>query len=142
MNRSHFLLCLVILMLSSTNASASVFGDVRGTVIDPQARAIAAARVTLLSAASSFSRTTDTDATGEFSFRAVPIGEYTLTVESGSFSKSTSELLVLSDRTTVLSVRLKIAPVLQQVEVRSEPGRVDSGSATPVTLVSRKEIAQ
>src|SRR6267142_1118291 len=88
MNRNHLLLCLVILVLSTTNVSASVFGDVRGTVIDPQARAIAAARVTLLSASSSFSRTTDTDGAGEFSFRAVPIGEYTVTVESASFSKS------------------------------------------------------
>jgi|GEM_PF-954070 len=142
MNRSHFLLCLVILALSATNALASVFGDVRGTVIDPQALAIPAARVNLRSASSSFSRATDTDVAGEFSFRAVPIGEYTVTVESGSFSKSTLALVVLSDRTTVLRVMLTIAPVSQQVEVRGEPGRVDSGSATPVTLVSRKDIAR
>ena len=78
MNQSRFLFCLVILVLSTTKASASVFGDVHGTVIDPHARAIAAARVTLLSSTSSFSRTTDTDAAGEFFFRAVPIGEYTV----------------------------------------------------------------
>ena len=142
MKRSHFLLCLVILVLSTTNASASVFGDVRGTVIDPQSRAIAAARVTLLSASSSLSRTTDTDVAGEFSFRAVPIGEYRVTVESARFSESTMALVVLSDRSTVLRVMLTIAPISQQVEVRGEPGRLDPGSATPVTLVTRKEIAQ
>jgi hypothetical protein len=115
---------------------------VRGTVIDPQQRPIVAARVTLLSASSSLSRTTDTDGAGEFSFRAAPIGEYTVTVESRGFSKSTLALIVLSDRATALRVQLKIAPVSQQVEVRVDPGRVDSGSPTPVTLVSRRQIAQ
>jgi outer membrane receptor protein involved in Fe transport len=141
-NRSHFLVCLAILVLSTTNATASVFGDVNGKVIDPQARAIAAAKVTLRSNSSSVSRTTDTDAAGEFSFRAVPIGEYTVTVESGSFSKSTLGVIVLSDRTTVMRVMLKIGIVAEQVEVRSEPGLVDTGSATTVTLISRQEIAQ
>ena len=72
----------------------------------------------------------------------MPIGEYTVTVESSGFSKSTLVLIVLSDRTTVLSVQLKIAPVSQQVEVRATPGRVDSDSPTPITLVSRQQIAQ
>src|SRR5207253_3017629 len=94
------------------------------------------------SRSSSFSQTTDTNGDGEFSFRKVPIGEYLVTVESGGFSKSTLALIVLSDRTTALGVQLKIAPVSQQIEVRTTPGQVESGSATPVTLVSRKQIAQ
>src|SRR5262252_3200893 len=49
---------------------------------------------------------------------------------------------VLSDRTTVLRLQLKIAPVSQQVEVKAAAGRVDSDSPTPVTLVSRQQIAQ
>jgi hypothetical protein len=115
---------------------------VKGTVIDPQQRPLVAAKVSLLSRTSSFSRTTNTDGDGGFSFRAVPIGEYAITVETSGFSKSTLALIVLSDRTTVLSVQLKIAPVSQQVEVRTTPGQVDSGSATPVSLISRKQIAQ
>jgi hypothetical protein len=142
MKRTPILLSVFLIMFCAVTVSASVFGDVRGTVLDPQQRAIASAKVTLLSRSSLFSRTTDTDGVGEFSFRAVPIGEYTVSVESNGFSKSSLALVVLSDRSTVLSVQLKIAPVSQRVEVKSEPGRLDSGSATPVTLVSRKQIEQ
>ena len=143
MKIAHSIWCCVLLMFCfAVTVSASVFGDVSGTVVDPQQRPIAAAKVSLVSRTSSFSRTADTDRDGGFSFRAVPIGEYTVTVESSGFSKSTLALIVLSDRTTALSVRLKIAPVSQQVEVRTTPGQVDSGSATPVTLVSRQQIAQ
>lgn len=142
MNINRLLSSFVLIILAVAAAHASVFGDVKGTVLDPQQRPLVAAKVSLVSRTSSFSRTTDTDGDGAFSFRAVPIGEYTVTVESGGFSKSTLALIVLSDRTTALSVQLKIAPVSQQVEVRTTLGQVESGSATPVSLVSRKQIAQ
>ena len=142
MNINRLLSSLVLIVLSVAAVHASVFGDVRGTVLDPHQRPIATAKITLLSRSSSFSRTTDTNGDGEFSFRAVPIGEYTVTVELSGFNKSTLTLTILSDRTTVLRVQLKIAPVSHQVEVRTTPGQVESGSATPVTLVSRKQIAQ
>src|SRR5712664_2753299 len=142
MNINRIFSSLVLIVLSVAAAHASVFGDVKGMVLDPQQRPVIAAKVSLLSRTSSFSRTTDTDSDGEFSFRAVPIGEYTITVESGGFSKSTSALIVLSDRATVLRLQLRIAPVSQQVEIRTTPGEVGSDSPTPLTLVSRKQIAQ
>jgi hypothetical protein len=142
MNIKRLLSSFFLVILSVAAARASAFGDVKGTVLDQQQRPIANAKVTLLSRTSSFSRTTNTDGDGAFSFRAVPIGEYTATVESGGFSKFTLALIVLSDRTTVLSAQLKLAPISQQVEVKIKPGRVDSESATPVTLVSRQQVAQ
>ena len=142
MDFNRLLSSFVFIVLTVSAAHASVFGDVEGTVLDPQQRPVVAARVSLLSRTSSFTRTTDTDGDGGFSFRTVPIGEYTVTVESGDFSKSTLALIVLSDRATVLRMQLKIAPVSQQVEVRTTPGQVDSDSPTPVTLVSRKQIAE
>jgi len=142
MNINRLSSSFVLIVFSVAAAHASVFGDVKGTVLDPQQRPLVDARVSLLSRTSSSSRTTVTDSDGGFSFRAVPIGEYTVTVESSGFSKSTLALIVLSDRTTVLRIQLKIAPISQQVEVRAAPGRVDSDSPTPVTLVSRKQIAR
>ncbi|MDX6575833.1 MAG: hypothetical protein QOE96_1786 [Blastocatellia bacterium] len=142
MNINRLLSSFVLIILSFAAAQASVFGDVKGTVLDPQQRPLVAARVSLVSRTSSFSRSTDTDGDGAFSFRAVPIGEYTVTVETSGFSKSTLALIVLSDHATVLRVQLKIAPVSQQVEVRATPGQVGSDSPTPVTLISRKQIAQ
>ena len=142
MKINRLLSIFVLIVLSVTAAYASAFGDVRGTVFDPQQSAIVGAKVTLRSSSSSFSRTATTDGAGEFSFRSVPIGEYTVIVESNGFSQSLLALTVLSDRATVVRVLMKIAPVSQQVEIRSAAGRVDSISATPVTLISRKQVAE
>jgi outer membrane receptor protein involved in Fe transport len=142
MNIDKVLLVLFLVTLGVSTAHASVFGDVKGTVLDPQQRPIAAAKVTLLSRSSSFSKTTQTDAVGDFSFRAVPIGEYTITIESSGFSKSSLALTIFSDHTSVLRVQLKIPTVSEQVEVRTTGGQVGSDSPTPVTLVSRRQIEQ
>jgi outer membrane cobalamin receptor len=142
MKRHHILLSLAIALLLASRASASVFGEVSGTVVDPQQQSITSATVTLVARTSAYSQTTQTDGAGHFLFRSVPVGEYTVSVESGGFSKSSWVLTVLSDRTTVLRLQLRIAPVSQQVEVRAAPGGVDSDSPTPVTLISRQQIAQ
>jgi outer membrane cobalamin receptor len=142
MKRHHILLSLAIALLLASRASASVFGEVSGIVVDPQQQSITSATVTLVARTSAYSQTTQTDGAGHFLFRSVPVGEYTVSVESGGFSKSSWVLTVLSDRTTVLRLQLRIAPVSQQVEVRAAPGGVDSDSPTPVTLISRQQIAQ
>ena len=140
MNR--IFLCLIVIVTSFISVRASVFGDVKGAVLDPQQRAIARAKITLASHSSSVSRVTVTDVVGEFSFRAVPVGEYTVNVESSGFSKVTLAVIVLSDRTTTVTVHLKIAPISQQVEVNAKPGEVRSESPTPVTLVNRRQISE
>ena len=134
--------CVLLLLCLVQTVSASVFGEVRGTVLDPQQRPIVGAKITLLSRSSSFVQSTDTDGAGEFTFRTVPIGEYTVTMESTGFSKSTLMLVVLSDRTTVLRQQLKIGEISQQVEVAASPSDLRSESSGPVSLISRQQIAQ
>ncbi|HEX6716823.1 MAG TPA: TonB-dependent receptor [Pyrinomonadaceae bacterium] len=142
MKLHRILLSSILIIFGFISARASIFGDVKGNVLDPQQHPIAAAKVMLQSRSSSFSRSTGTDGAGEFSFRGVPIGEYSITIDSRGFAKWTVAITVLSDRATVLHAQLTIAPVSQQVTVTASPGRIDSSGSTPVTLVSRQQIAQ
>jgi len=136
-----YLACTVMLIAGIANPSqASVFGDIKGTVLDPQQRPIAAGSVKIVARTSAYTRTAVTDNKGEFLFRSVPIGEYIMTVEVSGFARSTTTLTVLSDRTTTVAAQVQIAPVSQQVTVNTGPGRVDTEGHTPVTLVSRRQI--
>src|SRR5947209_11051271 len=142
MKRHHVLLCAVFLLFCATSVAASVFGDVRGLVVDPQQRTIAGANVTLRSRTSAFSQTSQTNAVGVFFFRTVPIGEYTVTVESSGFSKVERAVTVVSDSAPVLQFILEIAPVTQRIEVIATTDTLGSDSPTPTTLVSRQQIAR
>src|SRR5262245_57699827 len=131
------LLASFLVVSTSVSSQASVFGDVRGVVLDPQARPIAGATVALRAERSTFERSASTDPSGEFVFRAVPLGEYALSAESPGFSRIERAIAVVSDNASPIRLRLPIAPLTETTEVA---GRPVSDSPTPITLVDRQEI--
>src|SRR5215472_13790679 len=96
---------LLVIAWAASEAHASVFGDARGVVLDPQSQPIKDARVTLRARASSFSRDTRTDASGEFLFRAVPLGEYLLSAEDPGFNPLELVVRVVSDSAPEIRVQ-------------------------------------
>jgi len=131
---------LFVLMMSCSNVGASLLGDVRGVVRDPQRRLIKDAKITLHARASEFSVTALTDDDGLFLFRTVPIGEYLITVEAGGFKKIEQPLTVVSGSSPMLQFQLEVAPLSQSVDIVASPELIGSDSPTPTTLVSRAEI--
>jgi outer membrane cobalamin receptor len=139
-NATRFL--LIAILTSATAGWSSVFGDLRGSVLDPQQHAIKGARVTLHALASDFTRTSDTDDNGEFAFRSIPLGEYTVSVEQAGFAKAQQLVTVTTGNVPELSFQLQVAPVSARIDIVAPPGAVGSQSPTPTTLVSRTEIAR
>lgn len=132
---------ITLMTICSIPAFASVFGDIRGIVRDPQGNPVAAAKAVLHARASSFTRTSQTNNNGEFVFRAVPIGEYTVSVEQSGFSKLERAITVISDNAPVLEFNLEIAPISQRVEVvATVDNALSSDTPTPTTLISREQI--
>src|SRR5512146_919861 len=87
---------VAIWLLLVAGVSATIFGTVRGLIHDPQHRPVAAARVTLRSTASQFSKTISSDNAGEFQFETVPLGEYYVTVEVPGFNVQQQALALTS----------------------------------------------
>jgi TonB dependent receptor-like, beta-barrel/Carboxypeptidase regulatory-like domain/TonB-dependent Receptor Plug Domain len=121
-------------------AAAIVFGSVRGTVEDPQHRAVPGASVTLKAADSAATQSAVTDATGSFVFPAIPVGDYTLTVALQGFTTAKRSLTVVSSSATVLQIELAVAALNQSISVSATPAAVAVKSVTPITLVDRREI--
>src|ERR1700749_1414971 len=111
MNYIRYLLFSVFILLFSLTALASIFGDVRGLVRDPQQRPLKDAKVSLRAKTSDFSKTAQTNDAGEFLIRSIPVGEYTLTVEYQGFGKSEKAVTVISDSAQTVQVQLEVAPV-------------------------------
>ena len=64
-----FVFALALLSIFVPSMRATIFGSVRGIVHDPQHRPVVSVDVTLKSATSSWSQTTQTNPDGSFSFR-------------------------------------------------------------------------
>ena len=137
-SRSLFVwLCFVLLVGS---AAATVFGAARGVVHDPQHRPIQSAIVTLKSKISNASRTTETNVNGDFQFNAVPLGEYTVTVDAKGFAQLSQEVVVISGSVPVLHFQLPLATAKEKITVPASLTVIATDSFTPITLVNRLDI--
>jgi outer membrane cobalamin receptor len=137
-----FILLAVALGVSAPLARATIFGGIRGIVHDPEHRPIAGATVTLKSAASSWSETTQTTDDGGFTFSPVPLGDYQLTVDHAGFEGSKQTITIASDTSSILHVPLRISAVNQTEVVSAQAEVTTVDSVTPTTLLDRQDIAR
>jgi Carboxypeptidase regulatory-like domain/TonB-dependent Receptor Plug Domain len=142
MSYSYRILRLSFVVLSSATAFATIFGNVRGVVHDPQHRPIPGAQVTLRAQASSWEQSASSNANGEFEFSAVPAGDYVLAVSAQGFQVFKQEITVSSGSAPIFHCQLQVQPVKQSVEVSSAPETINTESSATETLVSRQIIAR
>ena len=121
---------------------ATIFGNIRGIVHDPQHRPIAGVDVTLKSSTSAWTQTVQTDPNGEFHFDAVAIGEYSIAIHHPGFRDISENLVLSSGSSPLLHFELKIASTTQSVQVSAEEQsqEIDTSSSTTQTLVTRSDI--
>jgi outer membrane receptor protein involved in Fe transport len=142
LKRSALLGVLVLGLWGAAPARATIFGNVRGIVHDPQHRPIDSAHVTLRAQASDWSQEARTDEDGEFAFAAVPIGDYLVRVEAAGFGAGEMKIEVTSNSAPILHFLLPIETVKQTVEVAATPAAVALESPAERTVVNREQIAR
>lgn len=123
-----------------TNAQVST-ADVNGTVSDSAGRVVAGATVTIANPATGFSRTATTDGAGYYVITSLQPGDYTLTVEAASFSKTVVKDLALRvGLTRTVNVELKAGQITEVVEVIGNEALVETTKSDIGTGISPKEI--
>jgi hypothetical protein len=140
----RILLFLAVAFLFASGVLATILGTVRGVVHDPQHRPIADASVKLKSATSDWTQAGQTDQDGAFSFSAVPVGDYLVTVTKTGFADDQQTVTVASDSSPTLHYQLKIAAVNETATVSeaAQENVANVDSVTPTTLVARLDIAE
>ena len=134
---------LLLLLITTTPAAfANDYGAVRGVVHDPQHRPIQNAMVMLKAKSSDWAKSVTTDATGQFQFNAVALGEYSVSVASKGFAQTSQDVIVISGSVPVVHFQLQVASANEKVTVSATPAVVATDSFTPTTLVSSLDIAR
>ena len=127
-------------LLLAATAYANVFGSVGGIVHDPHHRPVQGASVTIKAASSEWTKSGLTDASGEFRFNAVPLGDYSVSVVSDGFAAAQQDVTVISGSEPVLHFQLEVAAKSEKVTVSAAAEIAPTDTATPITLVDRVDI--
>ena len=133
----------VILMGLPVNLFAASDGSVSGTVSDPTGAVIAGAHVTLDSTASKSEYTSVTDGEGMYSFPALPVGHYDVTIEASGFkTEKIADLIV--DTGAALNVNTALAlgqhSETVNVEVSGSLVEVDTAASHLGELVTGSQM--
>ena len=131
---------VLLAMILSRPAKATVFGNVRGVVHDPQHRPVSGAQATLQARDSQYTQAAKTTPDGEFYFDAVPLGDYTITVNAPGFSTEAQTLTVVSGSAPVLHYQLAVAATKEEVTVTASGADLNPDSPRRDIVISSKEI--
>jgi hypothetical protein len=124
---------------SSALCAADV-GSVRGVVHNSQHLPIAQAAVKLKSATSDWEQSSSTDQHGEFAFMTVPLGDFVLSVSQSDYATTTQLVSVASGSFPVAHIQLAKGSPLDTVTVTAAAEAPEQNTATPTTLVTRRDI--
>jgi hypothetical protein len=139
-NRTHALIFVVLLSWSALPVRATVYGNVRGIVHDPTHHPVGGAQVVLQASDSAFKMDSKTNADGEFSFSAVPLGKYSVTVQASGFAEQSQIFTVVSGQAPILHYQLAVASNEEQVTVTAAPEDLNPDSPRRDIGISQKQI--
>ena len=110
-------------------------GTITGTVVDPSGAAIPNAQVTATSTTQGTKRETTSGAAGEFSFYAVPIGQYTIAISAAGFAPATVNSVQVNAGAAsgLKTVRLSLGSSATQVEVNGSSAALLQTTDSQVT---------
>jgi Carboxypeptidase regulatory-like domain len=134
---------LVFVLLAAASLAAQTFrGTILGTVTDAQGAVVAGAKVTVKNAGTGLERTTETGASGDYSFPELPLGTYTVTVTLAGFQTFVAKDVTVDVSTEArVDVRMTPGQVSQRVEVSAEVPLIETTNNTLGGRIDAAEIA-
>src|SRR5215216_1356811 len=137
----HILVVTLIAACAITATAQTSTSRITGRVVDAKQASIAGASVTITNEATNVSQTQTTTEAGVYAFEALPVGDYSLTVEQNGFKKfvKTGNHLEINNPLTV-DVALEIGQLSETVTVQGGPEQLQTANATIGNVVEQKAI--
>lgn len=134
------LLALVLFALTPA-LHAQYRASLRGTVTDPSGAVVPDAHVTLTDKETGRVRTTTANASGVYTFNALPPNHFSLAVDHAGFQKKViSDLVIIPEQANELNVALEIGQVQQTVTVSGVTSALNTDTATVSATITSHQI--
>ena len=136
-------LSFVFLLLSAValGQGGAATGDLRVTVKDPSGNMVANATVIARDVAKGLERIATGDGQGGYSFRLLPPGSYSVTVETKGFTKvENTGVIVTVGALVELPVTLSVAGTNEVVEVNSQAELVETSRSSTTDTIGQRRI--
>ncbi len=145
-SRLREVLCAVLIIVAALprGARAQDTGIVTGSVVDGTGQVLPGATVTLVNEATAGGRTVTTNERGEFTFRAVQPGTYTVSRRALGISqiRAAEQRLNASSQLALGALTLEIGSLAEVVTVAAQGTTVETRNSDYSGLLTSKQISQ
>ncbi|MDE3196361.1 MAG: TonB-dependent receptor [Acidobacteriota bacterium] len=136
------LTCLAICAAAAPVYAQSYYGSLRGSIVDPNGGAIAAAKVTLTNEGTGAPRSAISNNAGEFVFSEVVPATYSVSVESPGFKKFDRKGVVVGTQQQVSAdVKLEVGEVTESVEVTESAPLIEAATASQGQVLDNQKLS-
>ena len=133
--------CVLFAMVAPLARAQQITGTIRGTIVDPNGSVVAAASVTATQVETGLVRTAVSSSQGNYVLLEMPVGHYTVQVQSQNFEKYSQEGIVLNvNEVATVSIHLRVGADKQAVEVKADAALVQDTVSSLGETVSERQI--
>ncbi len=132
MQRLFWISFTALILIAQAVAQGGATGAITGVVQDASGAFVANAEVRITDQdTKTLERTVKTDAEGAFTAPLLPVGTYTVSIQSAGFAEATfSDIVVRVTETTRMIAKLTPQAVQEHIEVQAQVQTVDTTDAT------------
>jgi len=143
--RRYFIVAILnlalALLLPAALLAQAYFGTVSGVLSDTSGAVLPNARVLLTDLQKGFTFKTTSDSTGNYLFRSIPPGQYSVTAEMEGFERTVQERVKVDvNENATVNLTLKVGASTQTVQVTGQAQGIDTEDALTGTTVNRRFI--
>src|SRR5215471_11046858 len=142
MSLKRFSCLLAFAALFAVPALAQFTSNLQGVVLDSSGAVVPKATVTLINNATQSTRSTTTDADGNYRFVSLAPGSYTLRVEATSYQRSDSTVTLLTEQNLNVPVTVKVGAVTEAVTVTAATPIVDTADSRTQMTLENQAVAE
>jgi hypothetical protein len=137
-----FLVLSVLLAVAGTLHAQSNYAALRGSVTDPQQRAIPKAHVLITSTVTGATREVLSDSAGLYDAEGLPPGPYRVQVDSPGFNQRTEQIQLEVGQQMTLDQPLQLGKKAETISVSIAPEVLKTADASVGEVVDRKSVEQ
>jgi outer membrane receptor for ferrienterochelin and colicin len=115
-----FALLVCLFSLATPAHGQAVTASLQGQVLDASGGGVPKAKVSAVNTETAFSRSTESDSSGEYSLPAMPAGRYTVSAQLPGFKTDTGEITLQVGQVATLNFKLAVGEVSEKVEVQAQ----------------------
>ena len=132
---------LMAVLLASPLRAQVATGTILGNVKDTSGAAVPGATVTATNVETQFSRTTSTDADGQYALRLLPLGNYQIDVTMDGFKNFTQTGIVVEvGRNARIDATIEPGAIAETISVVADAPLVEANSASLSRMVGQNEV--